>query len=66
MQYAPYTDIPAWLGVLSCIAGLAITIAMGKYVARREAKKREMQAKIIFEAEPAGGKVHEEVLVRTN
>jgi hypothetical protein len=65
MEFEPYKDIPVWLGVLSCIAGLAITIAMGKYVAWRDARKKEMQAKIVFEAQPARGKVHEQVLVRS-
>jgi uncharacterized protein YneF (UPF0154 family) len=37
-------DIPVWLGILLFIAGLAITVAMGKYVARREKRRSEMEA----------------------
>ena len=61
-----YTDIPAWLGVLSFIVGLAITIAMGKYAARHEERRRAMRAKVVFEAQPAGGKLQKEILVRSN
>jgi hypothetical protein len=63
MQYA---DIPAWLGILSFIVGLAITVAMGKYAARHEERRREMRAKVMFETQPAGGKLQEEILVRSN
>ena len=36
-------DIPAWLGILMFIAGIAITIAMAKYMAGREKRRNEMQ-----------------------
>lgn len=65
MQFEPYKDIPVWLGVLSVILGLALTIALGKYVAWRDARNREMQKTITFETEPARRKVHEQVLVRS-
>jgi len=32
-------DIPVWLGILSFIVGLAIVVAMGKWVASRERKR---------------------------
>ena len=32
-------DVPTWLGILMFIVGLAITVAMGKYVARREQRR---------------------------
>jgi hypothetical protein len=32
-------DIPTWLGILMLIAGLAITVAMGKWAASREKKR---------------------------
>ena len=33
------TDIPTWLGILMFIVGLAMTVAMGKWVARREQRR---------------------------
>lgn len=39
------TDIPAWLGILMLIAGLAITVALAKYMARRERKRNEMKVR---------------------
>jgi CHASE1-domain containing sensor protein len=41
------TDIPTWLGILLFIAGLALTVAMAKYVARREKRTSAMKAKSI-------------------
>ena len=32
-------DVPTWLGILMFIVGLAITVAMGKWVARREQRR---------------------------
>jgi len=32
-------DIPTWLGILMFIVGLAMTVAMGKWVARREQRR---------------------------
>ena len=40
-------DVPVWMGILMFIAGLAITIAMAKYVARREKRRSAMKAKSI-------------------
>ena len=37
-------DIPTWLGILMFIAGLAITVAMGKWVASREKRRNPMKA----------------------
>ena len=37
-------DIPTWMGVLMFIVGLAITVAMGKYVARRNRRSEEIKA----------------------
>ena len=37
-------DIPTWLGILMFIAGLAITVALGKHVAKREKRRSEMNA----------------------
>jgi CHASE1-domain containing sensor protein len=33
------TGIPTWLGILMFIVGLAITVAMAKWVASRERKR---------------------------
>jgi hypothetical protein len=35
-------DVPTWLGILMFIAGLAITVAMAKWVAHREKKRSEI------------------------
>ena len=32
-------DVPTWLGILMFIVGLAMTVAMGKWVARREQRR---------------------------
>jgi len=32
-------DVPVWMGILMFIVGLAITVAMAKYVARREQRR---------------------------
>ena len=32
-------DIPTWLGILIFIVGLAMTVAMAKWVAHREKKR---------------------------
>lgn len=36
-------DVPTWLGVLMFIIGLAITVAMGKWVAHRERRRNEIK-----------------------
>ncbi len=38
-------DIPTWLGILMLIAGLGITVAMGKWVARREQRRNGLNSK---------------------
>jgi hypothetical protein len=43
MQYAQYTDIPVWVGVLSILLGLAMTVAMGKWAAHRERRRKEIE-----------------------
>jgi CHASE1-domain containing sensor protein len=40
-------DVPVWMGILMFIAGLAITIAMAKYVASREKRRSAMKPKSI-------------------
>ena len=35
-------DVPTWLGILMFIVGLAITVAMAKWVAHREKKRSEI------------------------
>ena len=35
-------DVPTWLGILMFIVGLAMTVAMGKWVAHREKKRSEI------------------------
>jgi len=35
-------DVPTWMGILMFIVGLAITVAMGKWVAHRENKRSEI------------------------
>lgn len=35
-------DVPTWLGILMIIAGLAITVAMAKWIAHREKKQSEI------------------------
>jgi len=37
-------DIPVWLGILMFIAGIAITVALAKYMARREQKRNSIKA----------------------
>jgi hypothetical protein len=36
-------DVPTWMGILMFIVGLAITVAMGKWVAHREKTKSAMK-----------------------
>jgi hypothetical protein len=38
-------DIPTWLGILLMIAGLALTVAMAKWVAHRQKKGSEITTK---------------------
>jgi Mg2+/citrate symporter len=35
-------DIPTWMGILMFIVGLAMTVAMAKWVAHREKKRIEI------------------------
>jgi multisubunit Na+/H+ antiporter MnhF subunit len=37
-------DIPTWLGILMFIVGLAMTVALAKYVARRNRRREEIKA----------------------
>ena len=38
-------DVPTWLGILMIIVGLAMTVAMAKWVAHREKKRSEIKTK---------------------
>ena len=38
-------DIPTWSGILMFMVGLAITVAMGKWVARREKTRNGLNSK---------------------
>ena len=38
-------DVPVWLGVLMFLTGLAVTIAMGKWVAHNERKRKGITTK---------------------
>ena len=38
-------DIGPWIGTLSFIVGLAMTIAMAKFVVWRDRKRKEQEAK---------------------
>jgi len=40
-----YTDIPTWLGILLVIVALGITVAMAKWVSRRERTRSEIKTK---------------------
>jgi hypothetical protein len=44
-QMQSAADVPTWLGILMFIAGLAITVAMAKWVAHREKKGSEITTK---------------------
>jgi hypothetical protein len=35
-------DVPVWMGILMFIAGLALTVAMAKWVAHREKKSGQI------------------------
>ena len=35
-------DVPVWMGIFMFIAGLALTIAMAKWVAHREKKRSQI------------------------
>ena len=59
-------DVPTWMGILMFIVGLAMTVAMAKWVVGASEKKGSKKLTVKADVQHLGETPQEEILARSN